>query len=241
MTALATIGAEATRLAGRLPEPRRRHLQQALLELCERHWQRLRGEAPPAPLARAVWGIAPPAADLLADLAARQDPRLTSALAGHTEAQAFALLALWALEHGDAEGAHAAYVPMMLFGSPEAGRLYGERVGRLLRGALEAPALHPHAPIPPFTRALALIAVAAGRCDAAALRAILHLLTDPAVTDAEVVALRSRLAEMGVRLTCLSDGDIHFEQHGHPHKRITAHQFAEILSDLRRQWLGEGE
>lgn len=241
MTTLATIGAEASRLAGRLPETRRRKLQEALIRLCQDHWQVLRAEGSAAPLASMLADIAPPTADLLADLAARQDPRLIAALEGHSEAQAFAVLALWALEHGDAEGAHAAYAPMMLFASPEAGRLYGERVGLMLRGRLGLSAPHPHASITPLSRALSAIAAAAGRCDGPAVNEVLRRLADPSATGAHLSALRARLADMGVRILGLRDGEIHLEQHGHPHKRITAHQLAETLAGLRRQWLGEGQ
>lgn len=237
MTSLATIAEEARRLAGRLPEPRRHRLQQALVDLCARHWEELRGRAPTTPLARALWAIAPPAADLAADLAAHQDGRLAAAADGGSEAQVFALLALWAVEHGDAEGVRAAHVPMMLFESERAGRQYGAQVGRLLRRKLGPPRAHPHAPVAPLERALGLIAAATGRCDLAAVGETLRLLSDRNVADPTLEALRRQLAEAGVEFLPAANGDILFRQHGRLH-RIARHQLAERLAALRAAWLG---
>lgn len=237
MTSLATIAEEAKRLTGRLPEPRRHRLQQALVDLCARHWEELRGPAPTTPLARALWAIPPPAADLAADLAAGQDGRLTAAAEGESEAQVFALLALWAMEHADAEGVRAAHAPMMLFESERAGRQYATQVGRLLRRELEPPTLHPHAAIAPLERALGLIAAATGRCDPAAVAETLRLLSDRNVADPTLEALRRQLAEAGVEFLPAENGEILFRQHGRLH-RIARHRLAERLGALRAAWLG---
>lgn len=237
MESLAAIAAEAARVGGRLPEARRRALQERLIALCQRHWEELRGPEPATPLAHALWSTAPPAADLVADLLAKGNGRVSAAAEGLSEAQVFALLADWALAHNDPDAAHAAYAPMMLFATPGAGGVYVKRVASLLRGELALREPHRHAPLPPVTRALALIAAATGRCDAAAVRETLRLLTDATVSDPAVSALRARLAAAGVRLVGLEDGDVQFEQRGHPHGRLTGHQLSEALAQLRAQWL----
>jgi hypothetical protein len=237
MTNLSSIEAEASQLVGRLPEPQRRTLQQALADLCEAHWRELRGSEPAAPLARALWAVTPPLADLCADLYALRDARLDDVLQGRKPAQAFALLALVAIERGDAEGAHAAYEPMMLFESAAAGARYVAGVAAALRGTLEAPHPHRHEPTPALMKALSLMVAHSGRCDAQALLSTIGLLLATGLADEQLERLRGAVAEAGVRFTAIDDGHVHFELHGHAHKPATARQLGELLGEIRRSWV----
>jgi hypothetical protein len=238
MTNLSSMAAEAMQLVGRLPEPERRSLQQALADLCEGHWRELRGREPVTPLARALWAITPPLADLCADLYASRDARLDELLQGRKPAQAFALLVLAAIEHGDAEGAHAAYAPMMLFDSPEAGARYVADIAAQLRGGLPAPQLHRHASAPPLTKALSLLSAHTGRGDVSAMLAAIGLLLAPPSPDAALEKLRAALAAIGVHFTALRDGRVEFELHGHAHKPATTRQLGEALAELRQLRFG---
>jgi len=237
MTNLSSIEGEASRLVGRLPEPERRNLQQALADLCEDHWRELRGREPATPLARALWEITPPLADLCADLYGLGDVRLDEVLQGRKPAQAFALLVLVAIERGDAEGAHAAYEPMMLFQSPEAGARYAEGVAKLLRGKLGWPPLHHHESIPPLMKALRLMVAHTGRCDVRALLRVIGLLLADQADDA-LEGLRAALIEAGTRFTGVDDGLIRFELHGQAHKPVTVRQLGETLAEIRQRQLG---
>lgn len=237
MTNLSSMNAEAAQLVGRLPEPERRSLQQALADLCESHWRELRGPEPVAPMARALWAITPPLADLCADLHALRDARLDEVLQGRTPAQAFALLVLGAIERGDAEGAHAAYEPMMLFESPQAGARYVEGIGAVLRGKLDAPHLHRHESSPPLMKALSLLAAGCRRYDVPGLVCVIGLLLAPHSADEAVEQLRAALNEIGVRFTAIDDGHVQFELHGHAHKPATLRQLGETLGEIRRAWL----
>lgn len=168
MPKLSLIESEAARLVGRMPETRRRALQQALLELCDAHWLDIRGPEPATPLAHALWSVAPPRADLLADLVAVGDGR-PQALLGPNPAQGFALLVLAEIERGNAEGIRVAHDPMMLFDSPAAGARYAEGVAAALRSGGAAPHRHPHDSKPALSKAMSCIAAQTGRCDLAAL------------------------------------------------------------------------
>jgi hypothetical protein len=237
MTSLAAIEAEASHLVGRLPEPERRALQQGLADVCETHWRELRGREPATPMARTLWASAPPLADLCADLLAMRDARLDEVLQGRKPAQAFALLALLAIERGDAEGTHAAHAPMMLFESPAAGARYGENIAAALRGKLEAPRLHRRESAPPLLKALSTIAAHTGRHDLPALLAVIGLLLANS-PDAAVQALQTELTELGVRFTAIDDGHIGFDLHGHVHKPVTVRQLSEMLAEIRQARLG---
>ncbi len=93
MTKLSQIAFEAQRLLGHMGESRQLVLQQDLTGLCESHWSELRGAEPGTPLAYALWSIAPPLADLFADLYTAGDARLNDVLRGHRPALDY-LLAL---------------------------------------------------------------------------------------------------------------------------------------------------
>lgn len=236
MPKLSLIESEAARLVGRLPEARRRALQQALLDLCDAHWLDIRGPEPATPLAHALWSAAPPRADLLADLYAAGDGRLQAV--SPKPAQGFALLALAEIERGNAEGIRLAHDPMMLFDSPAAGARYAEDVAAALRGGSASLHGHPHDAKPALWKALACIAAHTGRCDlAAVMGAIGVLVSRPAAeqpVDAELEALRRTLEETGVQFLGIDDGHVHFSVHGHAHPPASARQIAGMLGEIRQ-------
>lgn len=236
MPKLSLIESEAARLTGRLPEARRRQLQQALLDLCDAHWLDIRGPEPATPLAHALWSAAPPRADLLADLYAAGDGRLLAL--GPRPAQGFALLVLAEIERGNAEGIRLAHEPMMLFDSPAAGARHAEGVAAALRGGSMSLHGHPHGAKPALWKALACIAAHTGRCDlAAVMGAIGVLVSRPAAgqpVDAELEALRRTLEETGVRFLGIDDAYVHFSLHGHAHPPASVRQISEILAEIRR-------
>lgn len=235
MPKLSLIESEATRLVGRVPEPRRRALQQELIELCDVHWPEIRGPEPTTPLAHALWSVAPPRADLLADLVAAGDPRIHHLL-GTRPAQGFALLALAEIERGDAEGVRLAHDPMMLFESPAAGTRYAEGVAAALRRSASAPRLHAHASKPAMWKALAAIAAQTGRADLGAVLGVIGVLASPAGDDAELEALRATLAGTGVGFLGIDDDHIDYAVHGQPHPPLRRRQLGEMLAELRQGW-----
>ena len=238
MPKLALIESEAMRRLGRMPEARRRALQQSLVELCDARWVEIRGPEPAAPLAHALWSVAPPRADLLADLAAAGDARLDALLGRHT-AQGFALLALAEVERGDAEGVRLAHAPMMLFDTPAAGVRYADAVAASLRGA--AHQLHRHAGKPPLWQALACIATQCGRADLAAVRAAIGVLAFSPAADAapdpQLEALRRSLDETGVRFLGVDDDHASLAIHGRAHAPVRMRQLVEALGEIRQAWL----
>ena len=238
MTSLASIEAEATLLVGRLSERRRRTLQHALVDLCVTHWHELRGPEPATPLAHGFWAATPPLADLCADLYATNDDRLHQVLQGHKPAQAFALLALEAIERADAEGARLAYEPMMLWETPAAGAIYAERVAAILHGKLEAPRLHPHASQPALVKALHLIVAHSGRYDLPALLHVLRMLPSAAEQDPALRQLGPALDELGIRFTALAGSRVYFTLHGRPRPPATLRRLGEILLGIRRDCMG---
>ena len=237
MPKLSLIESEAARLVGRLPEARRRELQQALIDLCEAHWPEIRGPEPAAPLAHVLWSTTPPCADLLADLFAAGDGRLDGLPHGRKAPQAFALLVLAEIERGNAEGIRLAHEPMMLFESPAAGMRYAEGVAAALRGG---GALHvrPHDSRPALWKALACIAAQTGRCDLSAVTGVIGLLASlPAGTQAADEALerlRVKLGETGVHFQGIDDDHIRFEVRGHAHPPVNTKQLAEMLAEIRQ-------
>lgn len=237
MPKLSLIQSEAERLVGRMPEARRDSLQRALLDLCEVHWAEVRGPEPHTPLAHALWSLAPPPADLLADLVAEGDGRL-SALFGQKITHGFALLALAEIARGNAEGARLAHEPMMLFEVPEAGARYAEQVAASLRGGGATLHVHAHAEKPPLWKALAAVARQSGRTDLAAVVAAIGVLVAPRAPDAapdpELEALRSRVAGTGVQFLGIDDSHVHLAVHGHALPPVHTRQLGEMLEELRR-------
>ena len=237
MPKLSHIESEAERLVGRMPEARRRALQQALIELCDAHWPEMRGPEPATPLAHALWSATPSRADLLADLAAAGDVRLL-ALIGQKAAQGFALLVLAEVERGNVEGIRLAHEPMMLFDTPAAGARYAEGVAAALRGGGAALQGHAHAGKPPLWKALAAIAAQTGRSDLAAVESVIGVLASrPAAeeaADAELEALRTRLGETGVHFLGIDDDHVRFNVHGHAHPPVNVRQLGEMLGEIRQ-------
>ncbi len=237
MPKLSHIESEAERLVGRMPEARRRALQQALIELCDAHWQEVRGPEPATPLAHVLWSVAPPRADLLADLVAAGDGRLP-ALVGQKAAQGFALLVLAEIECGNVEGIRLAHEPMMLFVSPTAGARYAEGVADALRGGGVALHGHAHAGKPPIWKALASIAAGTGRPDLAAVLSVIGVLTSRhaagEAVDADLEALRTRLDGTGVHFLGIDDDHVRFTVHGHAHPPVHVRQLGEMLGEIRQ-------
>src|SRR5512139_156332 len=240
MPKLSLIESEATRLLRRMPETSRRALQQELLDLCEAHWPELRGPEPATRLAHALWLVAPPCADLLADLVAANDARLQGLL-GTQPAHAFALLALAEIERGNVEGVRLAHAPMMLFATPAAGVRYAAAVAAALRGGGTALHQHPHASKPPLWKALAAMVAGSGRCDLAAALAMIGVLVArppaDAPPDATLEALRGRLAATGVHFIGIDDGHVSLAVHGQPQPQVSIRQLAELLGEIRQAWL----
>lgn len=239
MPKLSHIESEAMRRLGRMPEARRRALQQALLELCDAHWAEIRGPEPPTPLAHALWSVAPPRADLLADLAAAGDARLHGLLGSNT-ARGFALLALAEVERGDVEGIRLAHAPMMLVDTPAAGARYAAAIAAALRGGAAPAAPHPHTGKPPLWKALACIVAQTGRCDLATAPRVVGLLAAPegGADPAPLEALRHALVATGVRFVGIDDDHVSLAVHGHPHAPVSARQLGALLGEIRQAWLG---
>lgn len=237
MPKLSLIESEAARFVGRMPESKRRALQQALVDLCEAHWLEIRGPEPATPLAHALWSVAPPLADLLADLHAAGDGRLDGVLPGRKAAQGFALLALAEIERGNAEGVRVAHEPMMLFDSPAAGARYAEAVAAALRGKGEAPHWHPHAPKPALWKALACIAAHTGRCDLDTMMRVIGLLAADQAADEALERLRRKLDETGVHFLGMDDDRVRLEVHGREHQSVSAKQLGDMLGEIRQGWL----
>lgn len=242
MPKLALIESEAARLVGRVPEARRRKLQQALLALCEAHWLEMRGPEPATPLAHALWSVAPPRADLLADLIAAGDGRVDALLQGLNAAQAFALLVQAEIEHGNQEGIRLAHDPMMLFGSPAAGARYAEDVATALRGGRVALHGHPHESKPALWKALARIAAHTGRYDLAGVMRVIGLLASrpaaDAAIDAELETLRRALEETGVHFLGIDDDHVDSTLHGHPQPPASPRQLGVMLGEIRQAGRG---
>ena len=237
MPKLSHIESEAERRVGRMPEARRRALQQSLIELCDARWREIRGPEPASLLAHALWSASPPRADLLADLVAAGDGRLL-ALTGQNASQAFALLVLAEIECGNAEGIRLAHEPMMLFDTPIAGARYAEGVAAALRGTGAALHEHAHAGKPALWRALAAIAAPTGRPDLAGVVSVIGVLasrkTEGKAMDAELEALRNRLDETGVHFLGIDDDNVRFTVHDHAHPPVHRRQLGEMLAEIRQ-------
>lgn len=245
MPKLSLIVTEAELLIRRLPEPKRRALQQALADLCETRWRELRGPEPATTLAHALWSVTPPLADLFAEIYAAGDPRLNHVLQGHKPAWGLALLVLEEIGRGDAEGARFAHEPMMMFESAEAAAHYAERIAAALHGQLEALPLHRHTSQPPLWKALAVVAAHTGRCDLKATTEVIRLLAAGQApsgqpSDEALEQLRNALHDLGVRFLGIDKNQIRYEQHGHAHKPVSIKQLGDALIEIRQAQLAQG-
>lgn len=242
MPSLSLIEVEAQRLIGSLPEKRRSALQAALVELCETHWQELRGPQPATPLARALWSVTPPWADLLIDLYAGGDARLDDIMPGHNLAKGIALLVLAEIERGNEAGVHIAHEPMMAFETDLPPTPWLERISSLLRGTLAPPRLHAHDHHGPLWKALAVMAAHTRRLDLPAVLQVISLLTAPqdasaTAGDEALETLRTAVLAAGIRFLGIDDDHLSLEQHGHAHEPVRTRQLGEMLLEIRCMWL----
>jgi hypothetical protein len=205
-----------------------------LIELCQAHWRDIRGPEPATPLARALWSVPPPLAELIVDMDSAGDARLAELLDGLSPGRALALLVLAEIERGNAEGVHIAHEAMMTFDFPAAARVYAERVALALRGRLESPKWHPHSSRAPIWKALAVVSAHTGRHDLTAFIEVVRLLVAaPAGADEELERLRQALLETGVRFLGVDHDAVRFEQHGREHKPVTRKRLGDTLSEIR--------
>jgi hypothetical protein len=242
MTKLSLIDDEARRLAGRFPEARRRALQGTLIELCEAHWQAIRGTEPSTSLAHALWSVTPPLADLFVDMHAAGDARAVELPDGLKPARALALLVLAEIERGDAEGIRIAHHAMMAFESPAAGRVHAGRVAAALHGGLSEARLPRAITRTPLGHALAIIVARTARHDLRACIEVIRLLAAaPASTaprpDEKLEQLRDALHETGVRFLKVDDEALHFELHGREHKPLRLNRLRDTLAAIREAWV----
>jgi len=242
MPSLSLIETEARRIIGHPPEARRRAMQAELVELCESHWQQLRGPEPGNPLALALWSITPPLADLFMDAYATAETEFAEILPGGKIAHSLALLVLAEIERGNEEGVHVAHEPMMAFEEIAPPPAWLDRIAALLRGTLEPPQLHHHEHRPPLWKALAVITAQIQRTDLPAVWQVIRLLmtaSEQADTtrDEELAALNDAVHQTGIHFLHIDDDHLLFEQHGHEHKPARARQLADMLLEIRQMWL----
>lgn len=242
MPNLALIKTEAEQLVGRMPAAQRLALQNALLEVCEAHWQLVRGPQPNTQLALTLWSVTPALADLYIDLYSGGESELDEVLPGRHFARGLALLVLAEIERGNEAGVHVAHEPMMAFETSPPPFSWMERITALLRGRLEPPQLHPHAKHhDAMWKALAVIAAHTRRLDLSAVLEVIRLLSGASgqtAGDAAVATLASGVAEVGICFLRIDDEHIYFEQHGHAHKPIRSRRLGEMLLEIRQAWLG---
>jgi hypothetical protein len=243
MPSLSLIETEARRIIGHPPEAQRRAMQAELVELCESHWQQLRGPEPETPLAQALWSITPPLADLFLDAYARGETEFAEILPGGKLAHSLALLVLAEIERGNEEGVHIAHEPMMAFEEIAPPPPWLDRIAALLRGTLAPLQLHHHKHQPPLWKALAIIAAQIRRTDLPAVWQVIRLLTTASeqadtACDEVLSALNDAVHPTGIHFLRIDDDHLFFEQHGHEHKPARARQLADMLLEIRQMWLG---
>ena len=242
MASLLLIATEAQELVKQLPEARHQVLQDALAELCEAHWQILRGPQPTTRLAQILWSITPPLADLLIDLYATGDTRLNDVLPRNDLARELALLVLAEIQHGNEFGVHIAHEPMKAFETVPPPVSWLNRIAALLRGTLDAPHLHHHKRHDALWKALAVITSHTKRLDLPAVLLVVYYLTESPVqpdgaAGAALEKLRHDVEDVGIRFLKIQNDLIHFEQHHHPHKPVRTRQLGELLLEIRQLWL----
>ena len=239
MTKLSMIDAEARRLVGRAPEAEQRAFQMALIACCEKYWESWRGPEPSPPLARTLWSVTPPLAELFLDMDKNGDAHLADLLAGLSPARALAALVLAEIERGNAEGIHLAYEAMMLFETPQAGRVLAEQVAAALHAPHPVPAMRPKGTRDSLWKALAEIVAHTARHDLAAACEVIRLLASPPPVppDPALEALRTAVQAVGVRFLQLDHGKLRYEVHGREHKPATLKHLAELLAEIRQRRL----
>lgn len=241
MPKLSLIEEQARRIARRSPEPWRRALQGALIDLCEARWREIRGPEPATALARALWAVRPPLADLFLDLLAAGDARLEDLLDGLRPPRALALLVLAEIERGNAEGIHIAHEAMMLSEFPVAERMYAERISAALHGKLGKPGLRRPSSHEPLWNALAAISEHTARTDSEALVATIRLLVAApgaleACPDEALERLSEALRTEGVRFLGIDDNAVRYELHGRRRKVASRNRLRGMLAGIRQAW-----
>jgi hypothetical protein len=241
-TSLTLIQSEAVHLLGRMPESRRRALQDQIVAVCEQHWIEIRGTQPLTQLAQTLWSITPPLVDLLIDLYVTANTKLFALMSENTLSRGLALLVLAEIERGNEAGVHLAHEPMMAFEYVSPSEEWLSRNRGLLHASIEPPLIHPHDRHGVLWRALAVIAAHTRRLDLAAVLAVIRLLISPAdprhvLPDAELDALREAVEREGIRFLRIEDDNIYFAQHEHVHEPVRERQLGEILQVLRQAWL----
>ncbi len=242
MPSLSLIATESQRLLKHVKEANRDALQEELADLCEVHWHELRGPQPTTPLALAMWSITPSWSDLLLDLYAAGDARLTELLPGSSLTKGLALLVLAEIERGNEAGVYIAYEPMMAFETTPPPANWLEHITSLLRGTLEPPVLHRHDSHESLWKALAVMTAHTRRLDLPAALQVITLLTTsqdqaPSVSETSLETLRHDTLEIGIRFLSVEDNHINLEQHGHAHKPVRIRQVGEMLLEIRKKWL----
>jgi hypothetical protein len=81
------------------------------------------------------------------------------------------------------------------------------------------------------------------RLDLPAVLQVIRLLATPveqlaSSRDEALAQLRHDVDEAGICFVAVDDDHIAFEQHGHAHKPVRARQLAQMLREIRQQWLG---
>lgn len=239
MTKLSHIANEARRQVGKVPESELRTLQAALIDLCEAHWQALRGPEPDSPLAHATWSASPPFNDLYLDLYGAGDPRLDDVLEGIIPSRGLAALVLAEIERGDMEGVHVAYESMMSLETPEAAQAYAEQIASALRGELESKKLPRNAKREPMCKALAVLIDHTGRFDLKAITETIRLLAaEPESADPALEQLRTALGDTGIQFRSIEDDHVNFDLHGKGRKPVRLNRILDTLLEIRQARLG---
>jgi hypothetical protein len=240
MTKLSTIADEARGHLGRISEQELEDLQRALIHLGESHWSDIRGPEPASGLARVLWTVAPPLADLIVDLYGASDPRFLNLISQFPPTKVLAALVLAEIERDNAEGARLAYDAMMLFETPKARDILIDSVHSRLAGlSPERGRWHKHAHHDVLFRFFAFMAEQTGRCDLEAMAVAVDYL---AVVQAgqgarEDDPLTTRIVEfleqMELVFQNIENGQIHYTLRGEPKKPVTFPHLEEILTQIR--------
>ncbi len=236
MTKFSIMVDEVHRVLGWIPGPRSEALQERLVTLCKEHWPEMRGPLPDTRLAKVLWWIPPHLSHLFAHLYAIGDARLADVLGRMSPQQGLALLVLYEIEHGDAEGARSAYTEMHVFESPSAREPW---LSALQAGAGgHAPEVRiRHAHRPGLWRAVVEFAVLTGRWDLDGVLAGLGLVAEVQAgalpVDPDVQPILDMLAELGVVILGIEEDQLRFAVHGEEHEPVHIKKIAEMLAEGR--------
>jgi len=204
MPKLYLIEAEARRLAGKLPESKRRALQEALIELCEAHWRDIRGPEPTTHLARALALLV-----------------LTEIERGDAEGVHIAHEAMMTFESPAAARVYAERVALALRGRLEGPQLHRHSSRAPIWRALAIVAARTgRHDLRAFVEVIPLLVTTPAGADTRA--------------DETLERLREALRETGVRFLGIDDDAVRFEQHGREHKPVTRKRLGDMLAEIRQ-------